>query len=174
MEGIETLFQSSPTLHSPTLCISCARWKEIPNLAPWKEWPWHCKHTFLQDYTRQRGQNWSLTPISWALPPQGQRLSHWIHLVEVWGLPRTWLYGKWNYEQCFSAGNAGRKSYTKQRVDIIIYIRREFWSEFFLGEISPTDGQKKESPVRPLQRIFIENFQKISYFWENIYIIRRI
>ncbi len=37
-----------------------------------------------------------------------------------------WLYGKWNYEQCFRAGNERRKSYTKQRVDIIIYIRGEF------------------------------------------------
>jgi hypothetical protein len=36
MEGIETLFQSSPTLCSPTLCISCARWIEIPNFSPFE------------------------------------------------------------------------------------------------------------------------------------------
>jgi hypothetical protein len=38
-----------------------------------------------------------------------------------------WLYGKWNYEQCFPARSEGRKkSYANQRVDII-YIRGKFW-----------------------------------------------
>jgi len=104
-----------------------------------------------------------------------QRLSHWIHLLEVWGVPPTWgtvpwLYGKWNYEQCFSAGNEGRKRYTKQRVDIIIYIKRRVLTRvFFLGGISPTDSQKKRKPSATSAKDFYWKFsKKISYFLENL------
>jgi hypothetical protein len=80
-----------------------------------------------------------------------------------------WLYGKWNYEQCFPAGNERRKSYTKQRVDIIIYIRGEFYQSLLLGEISPTDWPKKKSPVRSLQRIFFFKQKNLPYFLEKKY-----
>ncbi len=83
--------------------------------------------------------------------------------AQVWGLPPTWgmshvpwLYGKWNYEQCFPAGNEGRKSYTKQRVDII----GEFWPVFFFGRNFANWLTKIKSPVRSLQMIFLEKFQK--------------
>ncbi len=64
-----------------------------------------------------------------------------------------------------------KKSYTKQRVDIIIYIKRRVLTRvFFWAKFHQLTDQKKESPVRPLQRVSIEkNFKKISYFLEKIY-----
>jgi hypothetical protein len=115
-------------------------WDRNPKFSPFEGMTLALQaHLFNRLYTRQGGQNWSLKPIYWALPPQG--LSATIALDPSFGsLGRTtnmghvpWLYGKWNYEQCFSAGNEGRKRYTKQRVDIIIYIRGEFWPEVFFG-----------------------------------------
>jgi hypothetical protein len=86
-----------------------------------------------------------------------------------------WLYGKWNYEQCFPAGNEGRKSYTRQRVDIIIYIRGDFWPVFFfLGEISPTDWPKKKALCDLYKGYFLKNFKNIAIFLRKIYKIRQI
>jgi hypothetical protein len=38
----------------------------------------------------------------------------------------AWGMTLWEMKLCFPAGNERRKSYTKQRADIIIYIRGEF------------------------------------------------
>ncbi len=49
----------------------------------------------------------------------------------VWRQAPTWGtchdFMEWNYEQCFPAGNEGRKSYTKRRVDTIYMVRGKFW-----------------------------------------------
>jgi hypothetical protein len=69
-----------------------------------------------------------------------------------------WLYRKWNYEQCFSAGNEGRKSYTKQRVDIIIYIRGEFWPEFLFGRNFSNWLTKQRKPSATSTKDFFWKF----------------
>jgi hypothetical protein len=87
----------------------------------------------------------------------------------------SWLYGKWNYEQCFPTGNEGRKSYPKQRVDIIIYIRGDFWPVFFFGAKfrQLTDQNKKPSAIST-NYFFKKIFKNIAIFLRKIYKIRQI
>jgi hypothetical protein len=75
-----------------------------------------------------------------------------------------WLYGKWNYEQCFPAGNERRKSYTKQRVDIIIYIRGEFWPVFFVGRNFANWLTKKKAQCDLYKGFFLKIFKNIARF----------
>jgi len=76
-----------------------------------------------------------------------------------------WLYGKWNYEQCFPAGNERRKSYTKQRVDIIICIRGEFWPVFLFGRKFANWLTKKKAQCDLYKVFFLKkDFKKFAIF----------
>ncbi len=71
-----------------------------------------------------------------------------------------WLSGKWNYERCFPAGNERRKSHTKQRVDIIIYTRGDFWPVFFFGRnLANWLTQKKQAQCDLYKGFFYKKFQ---------------
>ncbi len=76
-----------------------------------------------------------------------------------------WLYGKWNCEQCFPAGNERRKCHTKQRVNIIIYTRGEFWPVFLFGRNFANWLTKNTAQCDLYKVFFLKNdFKKFAIF----------
>ncbi len=63
-----------------------------------------------------------------------------------------------------------KKSYTKQRVDIIIYIKRRVLTRvFFWAKFHQLTDKKKKAQCDLYKGFLLKTFKKISYFLEKIY-----